>query len=37
VGVGAASSVILMLPPVLLFVFTQTNIIDTMATSGMKD
>ena len=37
VGVGAAASVILMLPPVLLFVFTQTNIIDTMATSGMKD
>lgn len=37
VGVGAASSVILMLPPVLLFIFTQTNIIDTMATSGMKD
>ena len=37
VGVGAAASVILMLPPVLLFVFTQTNIIDTMAASGMKD
>lgn len=37
VGVGAAASVILMLPPVLLFIFTQTNIIDTMATSGMKD
>lgn len=37
VGVGAASSVILMLPPVLLFIFAQSNIIDTMATSGMKD
>ena len=37
VGVGAASSVVLMLPPILLFIFTQTNIIDTMATSGMKD
>ena len=37
VGVGAAASVILMLPPILLFIFTQTNIIDTMATSGLKE
>ena len=37
VGVGAAASVVLMIPTVLLFVFTQTNIIDTMTTSGMKD
>lgn len=37
VGVGAAASVILMIPTVLLFICTQTNIIDTMTTSGMKD
>lgn len=37
VGVGAASSVVLMIPVILLFIFTQRNIIDTMANSGMKD
>ena len=37
VGVGAAASVVLMIPVILLFVFTQRNIIDTMANSGMKD
>lgn len=37
VGVGAAASVVLMIPVILLFVFTQRNIIDTMANSGMKE
>lgn len=37
VGVGAAASVVLMIPVVLLFIFTQRNIIDTMANSGMKE
>ena len=37
VGVGAAASVVLMIPVILLFIFTQRNIIDTMANSGMKD
>ena len=37
VGVGAAAGVVLMIPTILIFVFTQRNIIDTMANSGMKD
>ena len=36
-GAGAASTVIMMLVPILVFVLTQSNIIETMATSGMKD
>ena len=35
-GVAAVISVILMLPPVLLFVFSQRSVIETMAYSGMK-
>lgn len=36
-GVGAAVSVIMMTVPILVFLFTQSRIIETMATSGMKD
>lgn len=36
-GVGSAVALILMSVPIMLFVFTQTRIIETMTTSGMKD
>ncbi len=36
-GAAAASTVIMMLVPILVFVVTQSNIIETMASSGMKD
>ena len=36
-GAAAASTVIMMIVPVTVFVITQSNIIETMASSGMKD
>ena len=36
-GAAAASTVIMMLVPVTVFIITQSNIIETMASSGMKD
>ncbi|MBQ8546077.1 MAG: carbohydrate ABC transporter permease [Clostridia bacterium] len=36
-GASAAGSVIMMLVPILVFVISQSNIIETMASSGMKD
>jgi len=36
-GVSMAISIVMMSVPVLVFVFTQSNIVETMATSGMKD
>ena len=36
-GAGAASTVIMMLVPIAVFVVTQSNIIETMGSSGMKD
>lgn len=36
-GAGAASTVIMMIVPILVFVITQSNIIETMGSSGMKD
>lgn len=36
-GIGAAVSVFMMIVPIGIFVFTQSNIIETMSTSGMKD
>lgn len=36
-GVGSAVTVIMMAVPILVFVISQSNIIETMATSGMKD
>ena len=36
-GASAASTVIMMLVPILVFVVSQSNIIETMGSSGMKD
>jgi len=36
-GAGAASTVIMMVVPIAVFVVTQSNIIETMGSSGMKD
>ena len=36
-GVGAAATVIRAIPPILVFLFSQSNVVETMATSGMKD
>lgn len=36
-GVGGAVGLVMMLVPILVFLFTQSNIIETMSTSGMKD
>lgn len=36
-GVGAAISIIMIIFPLLVFIVSQSNIIETMATSGMKD
>lgn len=36
-GAGAASTVVMMIVPILVFVITQSNIIETMSSSGMKD
>jgi ABC-type glycerol-3-phosphate transport system permease component len=36
-GAGDASTVIMMMVPILVFVISQSNIIETMGSSGMKD
>lgn len=36
-GVSSATAVLLLIPPVLVFVLTQSNVIESMANSGMKD
>ena len=36
-GASAAATVIMMLVPILVFVVSQSNIIETMASSGLKD
>ena len=36
-GASAAGSVLMMIVPILVFVISQSNIIETMASSGMKD
>ena len=36
-GVAAATSVVLMIVPILIFIISQSNILETMATSGLKD
>ena len=36
-GVGGAVGLLLMIVPVLIFLLTQSNIIETMATSGIKE
>lgn len=37
VGVGAASTVFLMLPPILLFVVLQSRVVETMAFAAIKE
>ena len=36
-GASAAATVIMMIVPILVFIISQSNIIETMASSGMKD
>ena len=36
-GAGAASTVVMMMVPILVFVFNQSQIVETMGSSGMKD
>ncbi|MEK4357617.1 carbohydrate ABC transporter permease [Paenibacillus sp. FSL M7-1455] len=36
-GVGAAVALILMIVPITLFIISQSNVLQTMATSGMKE
>lgn len=36
-GTGAAAVVVMMTVPILVFVITQSNVVETMSTSGMKD
>ena len=36
-GVTFASSVVLLIPPLLVFLIAQGNVMETMANSGMKD
>ena len=36
-GQAAAVTIIVILPPILLFVFSESQILETMASSGLKD
>lgn len=36
-GVSAAASVLMMIVPIIVFIFSQSNIVETMSTSGMKE
>ena len=36
-GVAMAVAVLLMIPPLVVFIIAQSNVLETMATSGMKD
>ena len=36
-GSAAAVSLIMLIPPVAVFIFSQKNVLETMSTSGMKD
>lgn len=36
-GAGAAASLILLIPPILVFVVSQSNVMETMVNSGIKD
>ena len=36
-GVGSAASVFLMMPPIILFIFSQTRVVETMAFAGIKE
>jgi ABC-type glycerol-3-phosphate transport system permease component len=36
-GVAAAGTVFIMIVPIIIFIVSQSNIIETMGSSGMKD
>jgi ABC-type glycerol-3-phosphate transport system permease component len=36
-GASAAAQVVMMLVPIMVFIFSQSNIVETMGSSGMKD
>lgn len=36
-GAGAAAAVVTLMVPVIVFIISQSNVVETMATSGMKD
>jgi putative chitobiose transport system permease protein len=36
-GAAAAAGMLMMMPPILIFILTQSNVIETMKSSGMKD
>ena len=36
-GVGSAASLVLMIPPILVFIISQSNVMETMAHSGIKE
>lgn len=36
-GVGSAAALIMMLPPILVFIISQSNVMETMTHSGIKD
>ena len=36
-GAGAASNVVMMIVPIVVFVISQSQIIETMGSSGLKD
>ena len=36
-GTASAATVVMMIIPILVFVFSQSNVVESMATSGMKD
>ena len=36
-GAGSASTVVMMMVPIMIFVFNQSQIVETMGSSGMKD
>jgi len=36
-GTGSAAAVLMMIVPIVAFIITQSNVIETMSTSGMKD
>ena len=36
-GVSAATTLVLIIPPILVFIIAQSQVIETMANSGMKE
>ena len=36
-GVGSAAAFVMMLPPILVFIISQSNVMETMANSGIKE